>query len=144
MPLLHKKIQIVTYTLEQEDLWILLFKTNKKRGNFWQNITGSVETTEDPFDAAWREAQEETGFSLAQNNLKDLHYSFSFLDKKKNKNFTEYVFALPLEHKKTPTLDPNEHEDFKWVLSRDITTKTYYHSSNYEAYVKTLLFLESY
>ena len=84
-----RKVQVAIFHLdEQQQKHFLLLKTNKKRGEFWQNVTGSVEEGESFEQGAIREVIEETG--LVEKNIKKmssfvkyecdiLEYKFSFL-----------------------------------------------------------------
>ena len=53
-----RKVQVsVFYCDAKGDKYFLLLKTNERRGNFWQNITGGVDEGETFRDAALREPQ---------------------------------------------------------------------------------------
>lgn len=138
-----KKVQIVVFTskpgpkvvLEK----VLLLKTNKKRGEFWQNITGSVETDETSFEAALREVKEETGMTLEPDEkLKKLDVEFFFLDREEKK-VHEKVYTF-LAESENVTIDPNEHNSFLWVEIKSMNKESYRHQSNYAAYIKALEF----
>ena len=48
----HKKVQILVIATHQNKKYLLRLQTNKRRGEFWQNITGSVENDESFSEAA--------------------------------------------------------------------------------------------
>ncbi|TDJ07420.1 MAG: NUDIX domain-containing protein [Deltaproteobacteria bacterium] len=132
--MLHKKVQIVIIDCSHKGPKALLLQTNKKRGEFWQNVTGSVEGDETFFLGARRELEEETG--IKSSNLFDLNFNFKFKDRH-GKEVVEQVFVALLEH--TPTkikLDPHEHQDFKWKTLDAITADDFKFPTNFEAFVK--------
>lgn len=90
----------------------LLLKTNKERGEFWQPVTGTVEEHEGFYEAACREPLEETGFQFSGPPA-DVGFEFDFSSRFGPAR--ERVFALIVTDSPLPRLDPNEHQDFKWV-----------------------------
>ena len=125
--MLRKKVQVVVFDLSGKTPRVLLLKTNKSRGSFWQNITGSVETNEPLLVAAKRELLEETG--LVPNEIFNLDYYFEY------DQFSEHVFAVVLL--KTPkeiVLGP-EHEECKWVEVNSLTKDSYKFLSNFESFI---------
>ena len=125
--MLRKKVQVVVFDLSGKTPKVLLLKTNKSRGSFWQNITGSVKPNEPLLVAAKRELLEETG--LVPNEIFNLDYYFEY------DQFSEHVFAVVLL--KTPkeiVLGP-EHEEYKWVEVNSLTKDTYKFLSNFESFI---------
>ena len=110
---------VVIYT-KQLDI-LLLSRCDKK--NFWQSVTGSLETNESPFETAKREVLEETGifcdnYSLEDWNLSHKYKIFSHWQHRYGPGVyfnTEHIFGLELPNKLPIKLAPNEHNDFKWV-----------------------------
>ncbi|RLA62059.1 MAG: hypothetical protein DRQ88_09430 [Epsilonproteobacteria bacterium] len=132
--MLHKKVQIVIIDCSRKGPKALLLKTNQKRGEFWQNVTGSVEPGETFFQGAQRELLEETG--IKSDKFYDLDLQFTFKDQY-GKEVEEQVYVALLE--KTPTeilLDANEHIDYKWKQLETITKDDFKFSSNFEALVR--------
>jgi len=82
---MRKNIQVSIYCAfkEKGDIFYILAKRNKKRGGFWQPITGG----EEDFDgnnltnAVIREIKEELGINIPKNQIIKLPYSFQFIDK---------------------------------------------------------------
>ena len=110
---------VVIYT-KQLDI-LLLSRCDKK--NFWQSVTGSLETNESPFETAKREVLEETGivcdnYYLEDWNLSHKYKIFSHWQHRYAPGVeynTEHIFGLELPKKVPVTLSPKEHIDFKWV-----------------------------
>lgn len=96
------------------DARVLMLLMQPERGGFWQPVTGSVEDGEAIEAGALREAWEETGFRPGPAGIQALGYEFSFEGRWGRAHETVYYFpaadGLP-----TPTLDPKEHRDFRWV-----------------------------
>ena len=115
-----------------------MLQTNKKRGSFWQNVTGKVEIGETLDEGGLREAIEETGLKV-ENILDfiDLNLAFEFIDQRGRK-VEEKCFLIILDKKWDVILDPLEHEHFKWVRIQDINSESVYHSSNFRAIEKTI------
>ncbi len=106
---------------------------NKRRKLHWQNVTGGVDEHENFQDAAIREAIEET--NISQDSIKtvlqsDLEYSFK---DQWGENIIEKVFFLKCHGPWEVKIDPNEHQDFKWVVSDDINEDSVHYQSNYIA-----------
>src|SRR4051812_7156859 len=71
----RRKVQVWIYRLAP--FQVLLLKTNRSRGAFWQPVTGSVEDEESLPDAALREGCEESGLEFVGIPL-SLERSFKF------------------------------------------------------------------
>ncbi len=129
-----RKVQIVVfYTAQSQNKTYLVLKTNKKRGMFWQNITGGVDKGEDFKSAAIREFQEET--SIHPDNIKNItetNLFFEFHDRW-GKDVYEKVYVIELSQKYDITIDPHEHCDFQWVNDISKLQKMMKYSSNYDA-----------
>ena len=65
MAIKTRKAQVVIcgYDAQSQSLAYLLMQTNKKRGEFWQNVTGKIESGETFEQTAIREVTEETGLT---------------------------------------------------------------------------------
>ncbi|MDG4500065.1 NUDIX hydrolase [Streptococcus suis] len=111
------------------DSHLIIQRSQIKRGKtnvfprYWDIPGGRVEENELPRDAAVRECFEETGISLAKENLTIIHEDSQF-DGEKGAVFTRLVYEVTLpEHPKTILLDPEEHIDFLWITSHDENKK---------------------
>jgi dihydroneopterin triphosphate diphosphatase len=112
------QVDVILFYAEKNKIKYLLFKRLKKRGGFWQPITGGVEEGETILYAARREVMEESGY-LKVKNMYDLNYSFKF--NIKEKVITEHVFAFQV-YDQNAVFSQDEHSEIKWV--------TYYEALN--------------
>jgi lipoyl(octanoyl) transferase len=103
---------------------VLLLHRIPSRGGFWQILTGRRELGESPLQTAAREIREETGFSPALEDLRDLDYARSFpLDPLLARAGTpraplfarETAFALRVPYGQDPQLDASEHDGWRWL-----------------------------
>lgn len=133
-----KKAQVVVAAVDPEhhSFLLLLLQTNKKRGEFWQNITGKVEKDETFEEGALREAIEETGMKVDMMvDMLDLGLQYDFVDQWKRK-VHEKTFLIIVDKKFDIKMDPSEHEDYKWVRLDKIHDGIVKHNSNYETLQK--------
>ncbi len=137
--MLKRKVQTTIFYCDNERIkHFLLLKMNKKRGLYWQNVTGGVEKNEDFEEAALREAKEETG--LKKKNIKKLTYldfEFQFHDQWGN-DVLEKVYALEVAQPWDILIDPSEHCEYKWVAETDIHPKIVHFETNFQAIKKVL------
>jgi len=133
----HKKVQVIITARDPDGSWsALILKTNKERGQFWQNVTGSVDEGESFEAAALREAQEETALDIEKIvDFLSLEIPFEFKDRWK-KNVVEECFLVVAEEIWKPTIDAHEHENWKWVKLTDVTLDTFKYESNFIAIEK--------
>lgn len=126
-----RKVQsILFYCDASNNKHFLLLKTNKRRGLFWQSVTGGVDEGEDYIDAAKREAHEET--QLLANNIKSITKSqlrFEFHDQWNN-DVVEKVFFIECFQKWDVLIDTSEHCDFVWCKDNDINNESVKYESN--------------
>ena len=138
----HRKVQVVIAAISQANQFdLLLLKTNEKRGEFWQNVTGSVEKKETFEEAALREAMEETDLKIESIvEMLDLEQSFSFVDRWERK-VEEECFLFVLDKSWNVKIDPKEHQDYKWVALETVGKDSVKFPSNYEAIEKSIKLL---
>ena len=75
----NKKIPISVLVLLHDDSGNVLLFNRLNPPDFWQSITGSLNSmNEPPFQAALRELAEETGLVLAAQDLRDWHCSTEY------------------------------------------------------------------
>jgi lipoyl(octanoyl) transferase len=96
---------------------VLLLHRRPERGNFWQPITGSIETGESPIDAARREIVEETG-TAGEPEAMNLVQSFMIESQYLSTKFaspiiaTETGFASHADPHLPIRMDPEEHDAY--------------------------------
>jgi dATP pyrophosphohydrolase len=104
------------------------------RPGYWQSVTGSVETMEEPLaQAAEREVQEETGIAANAGRLEpwDVVYTFEIYRQWRHRfapgvvHNVEHVFALELPRRPPVRLAPDEHVDFLWLPWREAAAKCF-------------------
>ena len=116
----------------------LILKRIPAGGGFWQAVTGGVEDNEEYYQSAVRELREETGF--APDKIEPVDYSYTFpVDPQMRKLYdqpvetiTEVVFLARIKPGIDPTLDPIEHDDWKWC-DFDEAVRTVYWPGNKES-----------
>ena len=133
-----KKAQVVLAALDQPShkFQFLLLKTNDRRGGFWQNVTGKLEDNETFEEGGLREAIEETNLNIESiMDLLSLGLSYEFTDQRERK-VREESFLIILDQKWDITIDPHEHQEYKWIGIDEIHPGIVKFESNYETLVK--------
>lgn len=131
-----RKAQVVIagYDAQSQSLAYLLMQTNKKRGQFWQNVTGKIDAGESYEEGAIREVIEETGLKPeSMIHFIDLQLSHEFIDQRK-RDVHEKSYLLLVDHLYKVKIDPHEHQDHKWV--KEISRNSVLHLGNFEALEK--------
>lgn len=134
-----KKAQVVLAALDQTShgFLFLLLQTNERRGSFWQNVTGKLESNETFEEGGLREAIEETGLEIEKIvDILDLNLRFEFIDQRE-RNVHEETFLIILDEKWKVKIDPHEHQDHKWVDLTEINRESVKFESNFEALQKS-------
>jgi 8-oxo-dGTP pyrophosphatase MutT (NUDIX family) len=133
-----RKSQIVLATVDEkrQSFLFLLLRTNKQRGEFWQNVTGKIEVDETYEEGGLREAMEETGVNVESIvDIVDLGINHDFIDQR-NRNVHEKSFLIILDKKWDIKIDPKEHNDFKWVAMAEVGPESVKYKGNFEALEK--------
>ena len=137
--MIKRKVQsILVFCDANKQNQFLLLRTNNRRGNFWQNVTGGVDEGESFKDAALREAMEET--AIDKENIADLRsieFTFNFHDQWGN-DVHEEVFLIRCKSKFDVIIDPSEHEEFKWVKESELNRDSVKFESNWKALQKAM------
>jgi len=132
-----ESVLVVIYTPSLE---VLLLERADHSG-FWQSITGSRESAEEPLRTTCvREVAEETGLIASPDRLEDWHLSYRFRIYENWRHRyaagvthnTEHVFALCIENTFEPRLDPREHLACQWLGWREAADACF-SSTNAEA-----------
>jgi dihydroneopterin triphosphate diphosphatase len=130
MPLMSYKIPqsvlVVIYTPQQQ---VLLMERADELGaasGFWQSVTGSLDTLQEPWvQAAQREVWEETGIDCTATSCKltDWHVEniYDIYPRWRHRyapdvvRNTERVFGLQVPAGTLVTLSPREHVAYQWL-----------------------------
>ncbi len=123
----------VLVVVHTADLQVLLMERADRPG-FWQSVTGSVETEDEPLETtAVREVGEETGldarlFPLRNWNKQNQFEIFSRWSGRYapgTTHNTEHVFSLELPTALSVTLAPKEHLQYVWLPWRQAAEKAF-------------------
>ena len=138
-----KKAQVILAAIDEasQSFQFLLLQTNERRGKFWQNVTGRIEKGETFEEGGLREAIEESGLKIESIvDIVDLGLTYEFVDQRE-RNVREKSFLIICDNKWDITIDPKEHQDFKWVDQKEIEEGIVKYRSNLETLEKAKLIL---
>jgi dATP pyrophosphohydrolase len=139
----------VLVVIHTDMLEVLLIERADQPG-FWQSVTGSRDTPDEPLrDTAVREVAEETGIrvgepvgaaSVSQDALRDWHLSniYEIYPTWRHRyapgvtRNNEHVFGLVVPRAVPVTLNPREHRHYLWLPYREAADKCF-SPSNAEA-----------
>lgn len=115
-------IQVLVYPVRKtEREWeFLMLKRIKSRGGFWQGVTGAPENGETLIKGARRELFEETSFRSITLIQTEITYIIPMEDRwidiypEGTKEIPEYLFIAKIHQAGPPTIDPVEHDEWKW------------------------------
>ena len=142
----HKIPESVLVVIHTPALDVLLIRRADTDLPFWQSVTGSKDTPEEPYaDTATREVAEETGFQCgigsalhgalrdwALENVYEIYPRWRARYAPGVTRNTEHLFGLCLPERLTPVLSPREHTHFQWLPWRE-AAQACYSPSNAEA-----------
>lgn len=132
-----ESVLVVIYTPEKE----VLLMERADRPGFWQSVTGSRDTVDEPLRAtALREVREETGIDAARYALTDWQLSnvYEIYPVWRHRyapgvtHNTEHVFGLCLPAPQPVTLAPREHLQYQWLPWQEAADRCF-SASNAEA-----------
>lgn len=114
------------------DLQVLLLE-RADRKNFWQSVTGSIETGETPYEAAIREVGEETGlvatdyaFSDWQtSNVYEIYPHWRHRYAPEVSHNEEHLFGLELPGPLPVKLADAEHVRYEWLDWRQAAIRVF-------------------
>jgi len=123
-------VLVVVHTARLE---VLLLERAARPG-YWQSVTGSLESEDEPPEAAAaRELREETGIDPAQGRLErwNVANTFEIFAEWRHRyapgvtRNTEHVFGLALPEPVAVVLAPEEHLAFEWLPWREAAAKCF-------------------
>jgi dihydroneopterin triphosphate diphosphatase len=123
-------VLVVVHTAELE---VLLLERAARPG-FWQSVTGSLDSQDEPFEAAAaRELREETGIDAARGRLRrwNVAYTFEIYAQWRHRfapgvtHNTEHLFSLELAERAPVTIERQEHTAFAWLPWREAAAKCF-------------------
>jgi len=129
----HKIPVSVLVVIHTAALDVLLLERAQRPG-YWQSVTGSLETPDEPLEhAARRELREETGLAVDQGRLRrwNLVNTFEIYGHWRHRfapgttHNTEHVFSFALAERLPVTLAPDEHRASLWLPWRAAAEKCF-------------------
>lgn len=152
-PRSHKLPVSVLVVIHTQDLQVLLIERAKQPG-FWQSVTGSLDSPDEPLEqAATREVAEETGIAVGSagvppqalknwglSNVYEIYPVWRARYAPGVTHNTEHVFGLVVPAGQPVVLAPREHTDFVWLPWREAADKCF-SPSNAEAILQLPRFL---
>ena len=142
-----ESVLVVIYTPQLD---VLLIERADQPG-FWQSVTGSRDTVDEPLrETALREVREETGIVASPAQLHDwcLANEYDIYPVWRHRyapgvtRNTEHVFGLCLPTACAVTLSPREHTAFQWLAHQAAAEKCF-SPSNAEAILLLPRFMNS-
>ncbi|MFZ9679754.1 MAG: dihydroneopterin triphosphate diphosphatase [Quisquiliibacterium sp.] len=123
----------VLVVIHTPDLRVLLLERADHPG-FWQSVTGSKDSIEEPLaETCRREVLEETGIDVAAHRLQDwqltnryeiyAHWRHRYAEGVTHN--TEYVFGLLVPEPVAVRLAPREHLAFAWLDWREAAERCF-------------------
>lgn len=142
MTMPHKIPESVLVVIHTPNLEVLLIERADRAG-FWQSVTGSLDTPDEPLlGTARRELFEETGIHADGTNivLKDWHLAnvYEIYPTWRHRyapgitHNTEHVFSVCVPRATPITLAPREHVQYAWLPLLEAADRCF-SSSNAEA-----------
>ncbi|MDA7416690.1 dihydroneopterin triphosphate diphosphatase [Xenophilus arseniciresistens] len=125
----HKIPESVLVVIHTPALEVLLIRRADTEAEFWQSVTGSKDSPDEPFaETARREVEEETGWRCGvEGRLTDwgLENVYEIYPRWRARyapgvtHNTEHLFSLCLPAALTPRLAPREHTHWRWLPWRE-------------------------
>jgi len=107
------QIQGIVFRRINGEIQYLLLE--RRKGGFWQPVTGGLEEGETKVEALEREVLEETGIKNIVGIIENVHY-FEYSDSCFIKGYhfiKEYVFGVEIHPDEKIVIDGKEHSQFK-------------------------------
>lgn len=125
------KLEGILFARTNNEIKYLVLHRRPEEGNFWQPLTGTLESNESIIDCLYREIEEELGLNKTEIvDLTDEVYRFEW--KRGDQTILEFVYGVELSFDQNITLS-SEHDEFKWcsfdeaisILGRDNNKKAF-------------------
>lgn len=119
----YKVPESVLVVIHSPELEVLMLHRTDRAG-YWQSVTGSLDSEDEPPEAAAvREVAEETGLDAGQYRLRDwrIENRFSIFNWRLGlyrpgvTHNTEHVFGLTVPRECSIKLAPREHTEYQWL-----------------------------
>lgn len=121
-------VLVLVHTVQRE----VLLLERALRAGYWQSVTGSVDTMDEPLErAAAREVLEETGIDGGRLERWNVIYTFEIYQQWRHRfapgviHNVESVFALELPARVPVSLAREEHTAFEWLPWREAAAKCF-------------------
>ena len=139
----HKIPQSVLVLIHTPALQVLLIRRADTTADFWQSVTGSKDSEDEPWArTAAREVHEETGIDVQAEghaltdwrleNVYEIYPSWRSRYAPGVTHNTEHLFGLRVPRETPVRLSPREHTDFVWLPWREAADRCF-SPSNAEA-----------
>jgi dATP pyrophosphohydrolase len=144
----YKVPESVLVVIHTPDLRVLMLERADRPG-FWQSVTGSLDTPDEPLiDTARREVFEETGIACGELldwqlvNIYEIYPVWRHRYAPGVTQNTEHVFGLTVPSETAVTLAPREHLQYRWLPWREAADLCF-SPSNAEAVLQLPRFINS-
>jgi len=125
MKRIPRDVAVHVFTVGRHGVRFLMLRRPPRRGGFWQGVTGAPHHGETDADAAVREVREETGFDVTGTiRFVPVGYAYQLRPDRAAHwhqvygpgvtTITVSCFGAGIPSARPPTLDPGEHDDFRW------------------------------
>ena len=138
---IHSKVQVVILSISNKNRNVLLLQTNKKRGEFWQNVTGSIEKNEPLIEAARREVAEETGLIYPKERFLHLPIKISYISTKELLVQEQCYFLKLVDNLPDIKIDSHEHQNYRWAPISKLFISPFKYKSNYDCFLKAISYV---
>ena len=116
MARVQRDVCVQLHRQEADGVRFLFLRRIPSRGGFWQGVTGAPLPGETDVEAAVREVREETGFDVG-GSLVTLDVAYAHESPVGEVPVATFGAEVPGEAE--PTLDPAEHDAYRWLAYED-------------------------